>query len=355
MTIELPQFPDVGALTHSSESTFKTCQRRYFLRYVLGLVPSHDSDPLRIGGAFHEGLEASKRGGDEAAVDKAVRDRYADEVCPPWLSADEFAVECETAAAMAVAWHRRWKDDQILDYVAVELSFDLPILNPATGRSAPRVRNRGKIDGIARLPDGRLALIEHKTTGDSIELGGDYWTKLQLDSQVSRYFLAAQRLGHDVSTTIYDVTRKPQIRPKNIAKADRALASSHGHYFGYPLTGMCPERETPQLYGARLRADIAERPEFYFQRCELARLESDLREFETEQWVLHHQIRECELEQGRAGASAWPRNTGACTGMFNCTYLDICRGMRGDPTQEIPNGFRIADKLHPELMEPVPA
>lgn len=355
MTIELPQFQDAGALTHSSESTFKLCNRKYFLRYVLGLVQSHDSDPLRIGGAFHAALEVSKKGGDEGAVEKMVRDSYAEQECPPWLTTEEYAVECETAAAMSVAWHRRWKDDFIVDYVAAELPFDLPIINPATGRSAPKVRNRGKIDGIARLPDGRLALVEHKTTGDSIETNGEYWKKLQLDSQISRYFIAARRLGYEVDTTVYCVTRKPQIRPKAIAKADRAMATSRGNYFGIALTGTCPERETPALFGARLLADMGERPDFYFARMEIPRLQSDLSEFETEEWVLHHQIRECELEQANAGASAWPRNTSACTGFYTCPYLDVCKGMRGDPTEQIPQGFRIAGKLHPELMEPVPA
>lgn len=348
-TIQLPQFPDANVLTHSAESTFKTCQRRFFLRYKLGLVPSHDSDALRIGSAFHLGLEHAKAGADEAAIEKAVRGAYADHECPPWLEADEFAVEEETAVAMCLAWHRRWKDDLIIDYVAMEQSFDLPIVNPATGRQAARVRNRGKIDGIARLPDGRLALVEHKTTGEAIDPGSDYWRRLQLDSQISRYFRAAQAIGFAVDTTVYDVTRKPQIRPKAITKADRAQATHHGHYYGVPLTGMCPEREAPRMYGARLLADMAERPDHYFARMEIPRLAADLDEFATEQWVMKNQIRECELEQERAGIAAWPRNTGACTSPYKCQYLDVCRGMRGDPTQELPNGFKIADRLHPEV------
>ena len=163
-TISLPTFADGHLTTHSSESCFRACPRRYALKYVHGLRPAHASEPLRMGSAFHVGLEAVKAGGSEKDAERAVRAAYADAECPPYLEAEQFQVEEEKAAAMARAWARRYAADRITVYVAVELSFDLPLLNPRTGRPHPTYRNAGKIDGIAELPDGRLALVEHKTS-----------------------------------------------------------------------------------------------------------------------------------------------------------------------------------------------
>ena len=337
------------ALTHSSESCFKTCPRKYFLQYVQMLRPSHDSNALRIGSAFHLGLETAKSGGSEDESANAVYTAYLSQPCPPWLTLEEYDVEIETAAAMVRGWCRRWKDDQIVNYIAVEQCFDLPITNPTTGRETPNFRNRGKIDGICKLPDGRLAIIEHKTTSDDLDQNGDYWKRLLMDSQISRYLMAARQLGFDVQTTVYDVTRKCLIRPKAISKLDRARATADRHYFGFPIKGICPEQESAKLFAARLLNDMASRPDWYFARAEVPRLESDLAEFQAEEWTVKSQIRECELNQKRWGAAAWPRNTGACTSPYRCVYLDVCRGLCGDPTEQVPAGFKRVREPHTEL------
>lgn len=339
LTARLP----LNVLTHSSESAFKTCPRKFFYRYRLGLVPKHDSNALRFGSAFHLGLEILKNGGVIAVAERQIRELYASEVAPPWHDETSWQVECETVVAMVRGWAWRYRDDAIVKYVAVEHKFDLAILHPQTGREHGGFRNQGKIDGICVLPDGRHAIVEHKTSGEDIGPDADYWRRLALDSQISRYYLAARSSGFDVSTTIYDVTRKPQIKPKAVAKADQALATSQGSYYGHTLVAKCPERETPQMYGARLFHDITERPEHYYARMEVPRLEADLEMFIAEQWQIAQQIGACE-RYGR-----YYRNTAACTSPYRCTYLDICSGYVGDPTQETPAGFKIADVLHPEL------
>jgi hypothetical protein len=342
MTIALPQTDRSNTLTHSSESTFKTCPRKFALRYRANLVPDHDADPLRFGSAFHAGLEELKRGNGLASALARVNALYDDTQCPPWLQPFEFDTERHTALAMLCGYAWRYPCDPVLEYVAVELAFDLPIINPETGRPTPLFRSAGKIDGIAKLPDGRLAIVEHKTVGDSIEPGADYWRRLLMDAQISRYFLASRDLGYDVTTTIYDVTRKPAIRPKAVTKAERALHTSKGHYHGAKLTEACPERETPEMFAGRLLDDMQTRPEFYFARNEIPRLEADLDEFKWEQWSIAQQIHQADLH-GR-----FYRNTAACIGFGRCTYFDHCRGLL-DTNNDIPAGFRRADDPHPEL------
>ena len=345
MTIALSQLDqDRRKLTHSSESTFKTCPRKFFYRYRLGLTPAHDADALRLGSAFHLGLESLKGG---KTITDAIRDvwgAYAETICPPWLTIEEYATERETAIALVKGWHQRYGEDGICTYVAVEKSFDIPIVNPETGRPTNLYTSGGKIDGIVQLPDGRLAIMEHKTTSDDISPGSDYWQRLTFDSQISRYYLAARAIGFDISTVVYDVMRKPSIRPKTVAKAERASATADGHYFGHRLTMTCPERETPQMYGARLADDLKRRPDFYFGRNEITRLQADLDDYSWEQWAIMKQIQESDKH------ARWYRNTAACTHFGSrCIYLDVCAGMCGDLQTNTPPGFKRADVLHPEL------
>jgi hypothetical protein len=342
---------DGGQLTHSSESAWKACPRRFYLQYRLGIVSKWDSEPLRMGSAFHEGLEVLKANGGEDEAASHVHELYDAAECPPYLEAEEFDVERFTAVALVRGYARRYAGDLIVDYVANERKFNLPIINPETGRPTPTFTSAGKIDGIARLPDGRIALVEHKTTSESIELGSDYWRKLFLDAQLSRYVLAARAEGFPVETTIYDVTRKPDIRPRKVTKAEQAQVASLQSYFGLPMKGLSPERETPAMYGARLLNDLITRRDHYFARVEVPRLEHDLNEFQREQWILQQQIRDADLKSRSWGASAYPRNAGACTLPYRCKYIDICRGMTGDPTQEIPDGFRRAEHFHAELSD----
>jgi len=104
----LPQVPDGNLLTHSGESAFRACPRRYQLAYVMGLRPRHDSDALLLGSAVHAGFEVLKNGGDELAAMKAVRDLFADATCPPWLSPEDFSVEEEKAVALTTGWGRHY-------------------------------------------------------------------------------------------------------------------------------------------------------------------------------------------------------------------------------------------------------
>lgn len=347
-TISLPQIPGADVLTHSSETAWKACPRRFYLQYRIGIVSKWDSEPLRMGKAFHEGLEVLKaKGTEQQAVDR-ICSLYAGEECPPYLDANDFAVEEQTSIALIRGYARHYAGDMIVDYIANERKFELPIINPETGRPTPSFRSAGKMDGIARLPDRRIALVEHKTTSDPIEPGADYWRRLLLDAQLSRYVIAAREEGFAVETTVYDVTRKPSIRQYKATPLESRKYKKDGIAL-YANQRECDE--TPFEFGARLLADIEQRPAFYFARMEVPRLESDLNEFRREQWILQQQIRDADLKSRSWGSSAYPRNTGACTTPYRCKYIDICRGMTGDPTQEIPDGFKRAERFHAELVE----
>lgn len=334
-------------LTYSAKRCFLTCQRKYWFRYVCRLRPAHESDALRIGAAFHVGLERLKSGASADDAVESVAALYAETPRPPWMNDGDYEVERETACAMVRGWAWRYADEERFEIIWNEKSFEHPLQNPVSFSISRRFSVAGKLDALVKASDGRWFLLEHKTAGQ--QLNDDYWRKLLVDSQVSQYIAAARRAGYHVAGVIYDVTRKPSISPKSISQADRALATSRADYYGLRLASQCPERETPRMFGARLLADMRDRPDFYFQRRVIGRLDIDIQHFESEQWTLHRQIVECEKRERQFGSSAWPRNTDQCFGFGRCEFFDICVSPTCDPRTEIPDGFRRIDDPNEEL------
>ena len=186
-------------LTHSRLSAFRTCPRQHWMRYELGLRPERDSFAMRTGSAFHLALDTRAKGGDiEAAMEQALDDPY----------------DLALVAAMLQGHAERYQSRPPLEVMASELRFDLKLRNPATGAASRIWRIAGVIDRIVRLADGRAALMEYKTTSRDFSPGADYWLRLHMDQQLSICVLAARELGFEIDTILYDVTRRPALRPK---------------------------------------------------------------------------------------------------------------------------------------------
>lgn len=310
-------------LTHSRLSCFRTCPQKHYLRYEVGLRPEEESTALRVGRAFHRALEAEYKGEDiDAAMTECVADPY----------------DMALVAAMFSAYHERWKDTT-LEVIQAEETFNIPLTNPQTGAPTTVWQLAGKTDRIVKLADGRLALMEHKTTSRDFTPGADYWVALHLDQQLSIYVIAARELGFDVQTILYDVMRRPMLRPlKATPEADRKYTKKDGKLYANQREA----DELPDEFAARVAADIAERPDYYFARIEIPRLQQDLDECAWEVWQQQLAIREAQ----RSGR--WYKNPNSCFGNFGvCEYLSICQG--NTLNGEIPPGFKVTEDIHPEL------
>ena len=60
---------------------------------------------------------------------------------------------------------------------------------------------------------GTTVLIEHKTSSADIEDGSAFWKRLRLDSQSSNYLTGSKAVGFDPKAVLFDVIRKPRIKP----------------------------------------------------------------------------------------------------------------------------------------------
>ena len=371
-TLALPQIAGSNLLTNSRMSTFKTCPRKHLYKYEQGVRRDTDAKPLRMGSAVHLGLDLKCKGEEETTALLRATESY--DQFPLWANDEEkqheWLTEREIVRRLLAGYWWRWGGDAdiVAEVIASEISFDLPIRNPETGGTSTVFRVGGKIDKIVRLNDGRVAVMEHKTCGEDLSPESDYWKRLRIDQQISLYMCAARELGHDVQTVLYDVIRKPSIAPKQIPVLDerglKVVVDSNGERVlkenikkngepgvghGEPMQSGNAEKgwtllsrvETPEEFGERLTDDIAARPDFYFARQEIPRLDSDLEEFRHELWQQQQSIRAAQ-QHGRHF-----RNTSACLVMGRCEYLDQCHN--GIDISNIPSGFVRVNDLHPEL------
>jgi len=292
-------------LTASRMGTLLACPRRHFWRYEVGLKTEHEAQALRFGSAWHAAMEGRWQGLPfEAALEGALKDRAFEEI------------QVATLSGLLAGYYRRYEADCVKELHA-EVEFRHPIEGSRTFDSA------GKIDGLGVLVDGRLALVEHKTTSDSVEAGSDYWLRLRLNQQVMQYLVAARALGWDVHVILYDVTKKPAIRQK--------------------------QNETAAAFGDRLAADTQERPDFYYARREVPVLDQDLEEFKVQRYELSKLILALRQAERRTSLreQAWPRNVNgmSCQG---CEFAGFClQGVHAD-AEHVPAGFRVG-KVHEEL------
>ena len=319
-------------LTHSRLATFRACPRRHYLRYELGLRQEERGFAMRVGTAFHAALEAIDKGEDPgAAIEPHMEDAY----------------DLAVVAAMVQGHIDRWGGDP-LEPLASELEFHLPLRNPATGAKTSVWTMDGVIDRIVRLPDGRIALQEYKTTTRDFSPGAEYWLALHLDQQLSIYVLAARELGFDVSTVLYDVTRRPLLQPKKATPVEERKYTSKASKRGgveFPAGSLYANQresdETPEEFTARITEAIDADPMKYFARIEIARLDQDLEACASEIWIQQRTLRTSQKEGG------WYRNPGACFAPFKCSFADICQ--HHDLEHETPEGYVRDENVHAEL------
>lgn len=267
------------------------------------------------------------------------------------IEAYQAAGECDPLAAWKVralitGYHDHWKRSQF-NVLAVEETFQLPIINPQTGRSSRTYTQGGRFDLMVDF-DARTWMVEHKSTSEDIgDPGSSYWRRLAIDSQVSMYALANWQSGRKLDGTIYDVIRKPTIRPKQVTKADQKklieakiycdfavddhdIAEADGNQFS----------ETPKLFFLRLLRDTLDNPTKYFQRRPVPRVDNEILEWAGELWQVAQDIRQTEL------TGTHYRNSGACMNWGRpCEYLPICSGHDTPDSDR----WRKRESAHPEI------
>ena len=372
---EMPAIDVVELLTHSRRACFNVCRYKHHVRYVLGIQPAKKSEALAFGTFSHDCIEAYWRarqsGADEpfdAMMDVAEAKR---------ANVDAFAYV--KALALLARYAIKWGNIK-LTVLEVEREFALPIEHPDTGAVASGWMLGGKIDLIIRLdeaafgcPAGATILVEHKTTGASLD---DFREGLVVAGQAGQYTIGARAIGHAVDHVVYDVLVKPKIKPllatpeadrkytkatpPKKCKACKGIGSnqvdgvhvpcdacnSTGEIAGEPSRLYASQRtedESAEDYGMRCSAAIDETPDAYIAQIETPRTRDEMDRFKRDLWDAHQLI---QLSKDRRIID---RNTDSCIGKYGnrCEFYDVCTGAASldDPTLFVRVG------AHPELQQ----
>lgn len=402
-------------LSASAIADFKRCPTLHKLKRVDRIVPIEDPNYLRIGTNWHKLLEVASMEPESvcrpcAEVDKPVtgcilccgtgflpKDMMDVAVRFLWdaytiggMLVDGREVEYYTLLNSLAAYNWYWASQEQYKTVARELEFETPI-RTLSGRALPNVSLRGMIDKIVQSEQGQFLVLEHKTTGSSIDSDSTFWQHLGMSVQSYLYPGTAQTMQADgelrgygitpkdppIYGMLFDVFHKPQIKPKKLTQGDSKEFIETGVYFGQEFgvaimygdddadgnkliigfvvndmpaefelgaekkakkDGTIPPRtfaikETPEMFGARLLEDISDRPEFYFARREVARTDSDFDRFRRELLSIYQTMRLMKKNCG------WYHNDQQCEATFKCQYMSICYADK-DVSEVVPDGYK---------------
>lgn len=337
--------PVLQLLTASRLYCFRSCERKHFFRYIMGYAPIVDAEPLAFGTLIHKGLEtwwtwwkvthANEQPEYECAAEAMWDSLPAEDSIDPFLRAKLVAM----LAGYDAAW-TTFARDEVSEVLSVEVEFRAPLRNPENARGVSRTwQLAGKCDAILRLRDGRIAVLEHKTSSEDCSPGSTYRRRLVMNGQVSQYYDGADSLGYPVDLVLYDILVKPALRP---LKASENLKRKKD---GTPYANQREFDETPQDYLDRVALDMETCASEYFHHVEVPRFTGEREAYRFDVWQRARMMADCE----RLGRH--PRNDDSCFshGKTPCEYWDVCTDQASieDPTR-----YRRLTNVHPELSSP---
>jgi hypothetical protein len=137
--------------------------------------------------------------------------------------------------------------------------------------------------------------------------------------------------GERVERAVWDVVKKPGIKPRKLTKVEVGRIVLDGTYFGEAVPTLfrtvcagspVPDwREDATLYQFRLSAETIANPDKYYARRVIPRTDQDLLEYAQELWDVGQDMALCRRLQRNY------RNSGSCMAYGRpCQFLGICSG-----------------------------
>ncbi len=356
--------------TSSRLKVFRQCMHKHWLRYELGLR-GPETNAMRFGTLAHAALEAYFRMWQLAGADAqgAFDGRLNAALQALRVCVDD--VERAKLTTLVTGYHARWGASP-WEVIAVEQEFRFDLGGYEIG---------GKVDAIVRdTTDGRVYVLEHKTTASDATPGSAYWARLALDTQVSIYIDGATVLGYEIAGVIYDVLTRPSHERKLATPdADRKYTVGKGCKIcggslqgkqgtgksiadptadcsvcqgtGWRLADGKPEApklyanqraedETIEAFAERVTSAIADAPDDFYRRGDVQRLDDELVKMRASL------LETIKLERLANLVGLRPANPDACASYGSlCPFFPICAGQASaDDEIRFPRG-----PAHPEL------
>ncbi len=322
--------------TYSMLSLFRNCRKAAEYRYIIGLTPNGKDPNLYFGALIHDCLQLWHQHRDFdaaiALIDRACAARAADEsVQRDW----------HLARAMMTGYAARYPREEF-EIVALEKTFEGPIVNPATGASSRSFTLAGKVDGIVRIGDAHY-ILEHKTAAT---IDGDYLERLWTDFQITIYsHYVEQALGIPITGVIYNVLGKARLQQSK-GETEEEYLERRAELIEKSKTGKSTAKrkmpETDEEFQARLAQKYANPEMFHREKLYLSRDRFDV--LRAELWELSKAFLDARNRK------VFYQNTAFCFHHNRpCTYFPVCRS-NGNPN--VIENFYTITAPHEELRVP---
>lgn len=306
-------------------SGHKACERRYFYRHVLHLVPEGPpSAALAFGTSWHKAMDvvwaklAAREGSDTdilAAAFAAWHKSWVAEGMPPHDQIDDEVAQQyrlgprtpDTAIEMIHGYllERRHFIQSQYRLVAIERPFAVP-LEP----DDPSLFYCGRLDKVIESAQGHIYVVDHKTTSMYKKDGffrTSWLDSFSPDSQLDGYAYAAHLLYGDRFKGMF---------------IDGALVHKHVH------NGFC--------WVPVLRAVEALDEWWWETRAEIKRMKMNL-------WAARE-----DSTQNLPYMPAYRKETGACYDFETaCPYLDLCKSWTNPARQYRQHGVPLGYQVDP--------
>jgi len=220
-------------IDNTRRTTFQTCPRKYFYRWVKNMVPQKGASALRFGHAIHEGLAVYYDNFMEQPR-KELEQMIAEAISKDFITASEgkeFHEDhrtLETALTVVLRYIDHYiSEKEYIKILEVEYPFTIPI--------GDNIQFIGRIDGIIDL-DGGIYAFEHKTTALALS-----WAQNNL-------YRSAQVIGYAWAITQkYDSPVMGCL--VNFLQISRGRARKDGSYPPVKTDfGRFPQIYTPEIY-----------------------------------------------------------------------------------------------------------
>lgn len=306
---------------------FKNCHRFFYYRHEEMLVPRAQRAGQRRGGNLGTVLfrvQQQEQSGESYALRKFIEDivgeLYSEKHPSSTEEQRELDIEQVKLIEIAHAYILAYGIDR-----RREIVFDRSLINPLTNRPMRAFRSAGKIDGVIPLGNKHAKIIEDKFVQQIQRVMID---KLPLDDQITEYVDALAGEGWTAEVE-YRHTRYPGINPEK--------PKSYKTKPDYP-------GESLEEFGSRLRADIQERHDFYFDVQHLMFSTEHLEEYRLHRWMVAKEILERRIVAKKLGAAAWYKNPSKCHEYGGCQYIPLCTMIEGAEAM-----YEVSTVENPEL------
>jgi hypothetical protein len=303
--------------TYSMWNLFRNCRKAVEWRYIHELVPMGRDRNLHFGTLIHECLQTWHQNRNLNEVLGLI-----DRLCPNRLQDEAQRRDWHLATSMMKAYAARYSTEDF-EVVALEKTFQGPIVNPATGAASRSFVLAGKVDGIFRIGADHF-ILEHKTAS---QLDADYLERLWTDFQITIYaHYVEQALGIPITGVIYNILVKARLQ-QGKGETEEEFEARRAELLAKSKTGRTTAKrklpETDEEFQQRLAEKYTDPAMFHREMLYLSRDRFEI--LRGELWELTKAF----LDARRRGV--FYQNTSFC---FNyqrpCPYFALCRS-NGNP------------------------